>query len=116
MDGHDEVVLFFAENPRHFPESDDVAMILPELVKAFEGRLSVALIAPSAEHRLQARYGFSGWPSLVFLRRGDYLGVITRVRNWEDYLSEIHRLLDSEPGQAPGFGIPVVGEPVRGCG
>ena len=112
---NDEVVLFFAENPKQYPESNDVAMILPELVKAFGGRFKAALVAQSAERTLQARYGFRTWPALVFLRRSEYLGVITQVQNWEDYLRGIQRLLDSEPMQAPGFKIPVVSEPAHGC-
>lgn len=105
---HNEVVLFFSENPSQFPESNDVAMILPELVNAFAGRLKAAHIAPEAQHTLQRRYGFGQWPALVFLRQGEYLGVITQVQNWDDYLREIERLLQSEPTSAPGFTIPVV--------
>jgi len=113
---HHEVVLFFAENPTQYPESNDVAMILPELVKAFSGRLQAALIAQSAERALQARYGFGTWPALVFLRDGQYLGVITQVQNWDDYLREIQGLLDSAPVRAPGFRIPIVSEQPGGCG
>ena len=115
LNRHAEVVLFFAENPDRYPESDDVAMILPELIKAFDGRLQAAVIGPTDERSLQARYGFGTWPALVFLRRGEYLGAITRVQNWEDYLREIRSLLDSEPVRAPGFKVPVVSEPARGC-
>lgn len=115
IDSSDEVVLFFAENPKQYPESNDVAMILPELVKAFGGRFKAALVAQSAERSLQARYGFGTWPALVFLRRGEYLGVITQVQNWEDYLREIQRLLDAEPSKPPGFKIPVVSETTQGC-
>jgi hydrogenase-1 operon protein HyaE len=106
----DHLVLFFSENPAKFPESNDVAMILPELVKAFAGRLEAALIAPAAQQALQRRYGFSQWPALVFLRRGAYLGAITQMRNWDDYLREIEQLLQAEPTSPPGFAIPVVGE------
>ena len=112
---HHEVVLFFAENPTQYPESNDVAMILPELVKAFGGRFQAALVGQSAERSLQARYGFGTWPALVFLRGGEYLGVITQVQNWEDYLQEIQRLLDSETTRQPGFKIPVVSEAAHGC-
>jgi hydrogenase-1 operon protein HyaE len=115
LEDREQVVLFFAEDPKHFPESDDVAMILPELVKAFSGRLEAALVDPKAEHALQRRYGFGTWPALVFLRRGEYLGAITRVQNWDDYLREIERLLDAEPVKAPGFKVSVVNEPVHGC-
>jgi hydrogenase-1 operon protein HyaE len=109
----DAVVLFFAGNPLQFPESDDVAVVLPELLKAFGGRLQAALIERKAETALQSRYGFGTWPALVFLRRGQYLGVITQVRNWDEYLLEIERLLASQPVKAPGFKVPVVSEPVQ---
>ena len=115
IDNSEEVVLFFAENPQQYPESNDVAMILPELIKAFDGRFQAALVGQSAERGLQARYGFGTWPALVFLRRGEYLGVITQVQNWEDYLREIQRLLDAEPSKPPGFKVPVVSEATQGC-
>ncbi|HID46421.1 MAG TPA: hydrogenase [Chromatiaceae bacterium] len=102
-----EVVLFFAENPKQYPESNDVAMILPELVKAFQGRFQAALVSAAFERTLQKQYGFDTWPALVFLRNGQYLGTISKVQNWEDYLRMIERILDSEPARAPGIGIAV---------
>ncbi len=116
LHSRDEAVLFFSGNPHQFPKSNDLADILPELIKAFGGRLQAALIIQESQHRLQRRYGFAAWPALVFLRRGAYLGAITQLQNWEDYLREIRRILDSEPVKAPGFKIPVVGESARGCG
>ena len=110
LQAHENVVLFFTENPLHFPESNDVAVILPELMKAFAGRLVAAVIDQASERALHQRYGFNGWPSLVFLRRGDYLGAITRVQDWNVYLQEIERLLGSEPTRPPAFKVPVVGE------
>ena len=103
LNSHNEVVLFFSENPQQFPESNDVAMILPELVKAFAGRLEAALISQESQHKLQSRFGFGSWPALVFLRKAEYLGVITQVQNWDDYLRDIRQLLSSEPVKAPGF-------------
>lgn len=113
---HPEVVLFFAGDPVQFPETNDVAMILPELVRAFAGRFSAALVDGSAERELQARYGFKTWPALVFLRAGEYLGAITQVQNWDDYLREIDRLLAATPTRPPGFRVPVVAESSHGCG
>jgi hydrogenase-1 operon protein HyaE len=115
LDGHEEVVLFFSENPKQFPESDDLAVILPELLEALGGRLQAALISQGSQHRLQGRYGFGSWPALVFLRRGELLGVITQLRNWEDYLREIRQLLDADPVKSPRIKIPVVSEAPRGC-
>lgn len=98
---HENVVLFFTENPVHFPESNDVAVILPELMKLFGGRLAAALIDRESERALHKRYNFKGWPSLVFLRRGQYLGVITRIKDWDVYLREFDRILRSDPVPPP---------------
>ena len=104
----DECVLFFTENPVRFPESDDVAMILPELVKEYGGRFTAAVIDQKSQRKLQSRYSFGEWPSLVFLRKGEYLGVISRVQDWNDYILKINDLLTSETKPSPGIGIPVV--------
>ncbi len=101
----DYAVLFFANNPVQFPESNDVAVILPELLKAFKQPLKAALISSSIERELQRRFRFTHWPSLVFLKRGDYLGVLSGILDWSDYLTETTRILASEPGEPPAFEI-----------
>jgi hydrogenase-1 operon protein HyaE len=100
-------LLFLAGDPVKYPEALDVAVILPELLKAFAGRIRAAVIAPESELALQARFGFSRWPALVVLRGDAYVGAVTRVRNWDEYLFELSRLLESEPSRPPGAGIPV---------
>ncbi len=104
---HEECVLFFTEDPARFPESNDVAMILPELVSEYGNRFAAAVIDQSAQRKLQTRYGFNEWPSLVFLRGGKYLGVVSRVQDWVMYLTQINQILSSQPKSAPGFAIPV---------
>ncbi len=103
--GHENVVLFFCNDPVQFPESNDVAVILPELVKAFKDRLQAGLIDKSIERELQARFRFTGWPSLVFLRNGEYLGVITGIRSWQEYRQETAGILALTPSQPPGFDL-----------
>ncbi len=44
INAQQESVLFFTENPTRFPESDDVAMILPELVSEYGNRFAAAVI------------------------------------------------------------------------
>jgi len=105
---HDDVVLFFTENPMHFPESNDVAVVLPELMRVFEGRLTAAVISQASERELFKRYNFKGWPSLVFLRRGEYLGVISRVQDWHVYIERIEAMLNAEPTPPPSIEIPLV--------
>jgi len=105
-------VLFFAGDPARDRETVDVAVVLPELVKAFDGTLRPAIVHRSREVELtlQARYGFREWPTLVFLRDGGYLGAISRVQDWGVYLSEVNLILSSQVRRPPGFKIPVVTE------
>lgn len=103
-------ILFFTEDAARFPESLDVAVILPELLKAFP-QLSPAVISRDAERSLQGRYNFSVWPTLVLLKQGRYLGAISKVQDWDLYLRDIDSLLQREPTRNPGIGIPVVVNP-----
>ncbi|MFZ2449727.1 MAG: hydrogenase [Methylovulum miyakonense] len=103
--GNGTVVLFFCNDPVHFPESNDVAVILPELLKAFSGRLQAAVVGKPIERELQARFRFTRWPSLVFLRGGEYLGVISGIRDWQDFMQETVRILAATPSQPPGFDL-----------
>lgn len=103
--GHQHVVLFFANDPLLFPETHDVAVILPELLKMFAGQLYGAVIARTIERELQARFRFTTWPSLVLLSEGEYLGVISGIRDWQQYGQEIAQLLRSEPRQPPAFDL-----------
>lgn len=107
VNAQQECVLFFTENPTRFPESDDVCMILPELVKEYGYRFNAAVIDQTAQRKLQGRYDFKEWPSLVFLREGKFLGVISRVQDWNDYIFKINNLLTSETKPTPGIGIVV---------
>lgn len=106
---HPFTVLFFTEDPNRFAETLDVAVILPELLTHFP-QLTAAIIDRESERELQGRYNFSAWPALVFLKEGRYLGALSRVRNWEEYLQQIERILASEPRRNPGIGIPVVSQ------
>ncbi len=101
-------VLFFAGDPKRYRETTDVAVVLPELLAAFDNKLRAGLVSRDAEIELQKHYGFRQWPSLVFLRDGGYLGVISRIKNWSEYLDEIQELSQAETRRPPGFSIPVV--------
>jgi hydrogenase-1 operon protein HyaE len=90
-----DAVLFFTEDPKKYPESSDVAAVLPELIAAFPGRFRCAVIARESERALQRRFGFARWPALVFLRNGDAVGSITGIRDWSDFLEKIRALLES---------------------
>lgn len=115
IQSQDECVLFFTENPTRFPESDDVAMILPELVKEYGNRFSAAVIEQDSQRKLQARYDFREWPTLIFLRKGEYLGAISRVQDWNDYIMKINDLLTSEPKKVLSIGVPIKTSSATNC-
>lgn len=117
LDNHDAFVaqpgmnvLFFPGDPDVAKDATDVAVVLPELVAAFEGRLTPGVITDTwgDGKTLKRHYGFSAYPSLVFVRSGGYVGTMTRIADWSDYLRTISDFFDAPPRKPPGFKIPVV--------
>lgn len=99
-------VLFFPGDAARLGESNDVAVVLPELVKAFEGNLTAFVVDSASDRALQRRYRFNAFPALVFLRNGEYLGVIQGIMDWTDYLVEIAEILQRDPSDPPPFKFP----------
>ncbi|PHS70717.1 MAG: hydrogenase-1 expression HyaE [Methylophaga sp.] len=100
-------VLFFTEDANRFAESNDVAIVLPELVKLFPD-LTPAVIARDDEKKLQSIYGFRSWPALVFMRGDKYLDAITGIQDWSEYIDQIKQILASKTSKPKSIGIPVV--------
>ena len=90
-----DAVLFFTEDPKQYPESADVAVILPELMQALPGRFRAAVVGRSSERALQKRFGFARWPALVFLRGGDVVGTIAGMHEWQEFVARTQELLES---------------------
>lgn len=103
---HEHTVLFFPGDAERLVESNDVAVILPELLKVYGKRLAPALVAKPSERQLQRRFRFNAFPSLVFLKRDGYLGVLSRVLDWSEYMIEIPAILAREPTEPPPFQFP----------
>jgi hydrogenase-1 operon protein HyaE len=103
-------MLTICGDPKTVSESLDLAIVAPEIVKAFRGAVTPLLAMPEAERHFQMRFGFSLFPALVLLRHGEYLGAITRIRDWSEYMAEIPALLQRAPSAPPQFELP------RGCG
>jgi len=113
--GH--ALLVFTEDPLRVRETLDLAVILPELARAFTGRFRVGVLLPDAARPLLARYGLRRWPAFVVLRDGAYLGAVEGLRNWDEYVQEVERLLAAEPSRPPTIGIAVktAGTAAAGC-
>ncbi|MGB0661393.1 MAG: hydrogenase accessory protein [Mangrovicoccus sp.] len=74
-------------------ESADVAVILPELKLAFQGKFDCAVVADSAESKLRHDTKVLKTPSLIFFRDGQFLAGIPKVRDWDEYLARISQIL-----------------------
>jgi hydrogenase-1 operon protein HyaE len=86
-------LLFFTGDPLLRAESNDVAVVLPELLAAFAPALRAAIVARDAEAALAPRFHVAVYPSLVLTRLGAALGVMPRIRDWADYVATIRTLL-----------------------
>ena len=87
-------VLFVPGDWQRNLETADVAVILPELARAFQGRFDCALVADAMEAEIKDSSGIYKTPSLIFYRAGACLGGIPKVREWDDYMARIARFLD----------------------
>lgn len=100
---HGLEVLFFCGDAARIPESQDVAVILPELLAALRTALVPRRVAPADERALEARFGVGAKPALVFLRDGAYLGAIEKMQDWAVYLQQVPGILAAEPSQPPSL-------------
>lgn len=119
LENHDDFVaepgmnvLFFPGDPVTVKDATDVAVVLPELAAATGGVLQPAVVTTEAEIPLQKVYGFRAWPSLVFTRPEGYLGRISRMKDWSEYLEQLDDILRAVPHSPPGFDRPT--PPPRG--
>lgn len=87
-------VLLSAGDPVRWPEAIDVAIVLPELIAVFQGRLRGAVIARRAESELGQRFGVRVQPTLIFCSKGETLGLIGKIQDWPVYIDRISKLLD----------------------
>ena len=102
-------LLLFTEDPVRYRETLDLAVIVPELARAFPGRFAVGVLLPKDARREAVRYGFRRWPAIVMLADGKYVGAIDGLRAWAEYIHELDALLAAAPSRPPSVGIAVSG-------
>lgn len=101
-------VLLSAGDPNRFPEAIDVAVVLPELIAAFGDRLRGAIIARSDESALGQRFGVRVQPTLIFVAKGETLGLIAKIQDWSVYVDRITKLIDRPRGQGAAVAVTIV--------
>lgn len=95
----DHTMLFFTGDPEQRSESNDVAVVMPEILQTFQGKLRGAVVLRAAEEKLRARFHVVIMPSLVVTRCDNVLGVLPKVRDWSEYMEKISAWL--QPGVPP---------------
>ncbi|WP_428547399.1 hypothetical protein [Profundibacter sp.] len=101
----DMVLMVGGDWHRHV-EVNDLAVILPEILKAAGGQLTGAVLDRASERSIQTRFRFNRYPVLIFLRNGEYLGRIQKVLDWADYITEINAILARAPHDPPAYEFP----------
>lgn len=88
-------MLVFADDPNERKTTLDMAVIAPELKKAFKGTLTETAWTDFKEARsLAARWGLRSLPAVAIFLDANFLGAVQGLKPWDEYcrlLSEIVR-------------------------
>jgi len=103
----DRVVLLPGD-PVRFPEGQDVAAVLPELRRRLADAFDIGVVAAADEDGVAALFAATRRPSLVFLRAGGFVGTLTGMHDWGDFVAAVDRLLAMPSGPLPARVIPLV--------
>lgn len=95
----EHTIIFFTGDPAQRGETNDVAVVLPEILQTFQGRLRGAVVRRGCEDRLKSRFHVAVMPSLVVTRGRDIMGILPKVRDWSEYMDRISAWL--RPGAEP---------------
>ena len=87
------VVLFFTGDPRQRPESNDVAVVLREMSSVFPGQFRIGIVDQASEDLLIPRFGVLVVPTLLYLRQGEFVGLIPRIQDWQVYIDKTRSFL-----------------------
>ena len=104
--------LLLTEDPQRNLEVLDACVILPEALKPVSDQLSCWVADPETAPALMQQYGVARPPAVVFLRDGQFVGVLNGIRDWSEYQNEIARLLNG-PVQPKPIGIAVRAESIE---
>lgn len=77
----------FADSPTTFKESIDMAVIAPEIARAFAAHLAgKGFTDPAVGRAIAARFGLTRLPAVGFFRDGEFLGALQGLQDWDAYL------------------------------
>jgi len=88
--------LFVPGDPVRNLESNDAAVVLPELRMTFQNAFDCAVVGDAIEAEVRETYRALKTPAFIFIRDGQRLGSIQKVRDWDDYLARVQQILSSK--------------------
>lgn len=100
-------VLLITDEPPICPEAWDLALVLPEALKAWPGRFRAAVADPAASRDIAARFGVSRLPAMLFQRDGAWVGKLEGMFEWDRLVAALGAMLAAPTARRPGIGIPV---------
>ncbi len=84
----------FSEDPNAKRVTLDIAVIAPELKRAFAGTLVKTIFTPFVKSRAMAsRYGITGLPAVALFRDDVYLGAVQGLKDWNTYCAELSEIV-----------------------
>ncbi len=86
-------ILFISGDVQQRPEVGDLAVVLRELLDAFSGRVHVALADRAEEPLFRDTFGIKIFPTLLFFRDGQPMGLVPGMKRWDEYFDLVRRLL-----------------------
>lgn len=106
--GHEHLIVMLSADPHQFPEVADNAIIVPEVLKALpDAGFHVCWANPQHSRDIAQRYGVLKYPALVFLRHGEFVGMIVGLMDWPDIVHRFAELRVAPVRRPPSVGIPV---------
>lgn len=107
-------VVLTTDDPDKVPESWDMAVIFPDLLKAMPN-VTAGVFLPGESAAVIAHYGIKRTPTLLFLRNGEYVGVIEGLRDWSELVQACQAMLDKPVSRVPSIGIAIKVDQASGC-
>jgi len=108
-------IVLLLDEPDKVPESWDLAVIFPDLLKSCRDRPRAAIARLVYSPMVQAKFGIKRMPALLFLRDGQYVGVLEGLRDWNEFVVEVQQMLAAPVSRPPSIGIAVTTSAQSGC-
>lgn len=74
-------------------ETADACVILPELRAAFQNAFECAVAGPGLDDGIRQATKAYKAPGFLFFRDGVFVDAISKIRDWDDYVSRISAIL-----------------------